>query len=263
MDTEPTSRFEPAVPSELGGNTQPPSAFRRVWHSIRGRILGGLVLVLPLVITLWVIYWLYSVLEKHVIDPLALLVLWQVRGHQADTELPFWFETYAAPLLGILLALSLLYMLGFLVHTRVRRIMDWALLRVPVISIVYKAVRKVFETLEQQSGQARPQRVVLIGFPHPGMKVPAFVTATCRDRDTQKVLLCVYVPTTPVPTSGYFLLVPEEEVTELNWTPEQTLQAIVSGGLTVPPEVSYLKRPSASPLPSVPSNAMVAGVRLP
>jgi uncharacterized membrane protein len=51
----------------------------------------------------------------------------------------------------------------------------------------------------------------------------------------------VYVPTTPVPTSGYFLLVPEEEVTELNWTSEQALQAVISAGLTAPPEVGYFR----------------------
>src|SRR5579883_1894170 len=82
-----------------------PAGFRRAWHSVRSRILSGLLLVLPILITLWVIYWLYSTLEKFVIDPLALLVLWQVRGGQPDTKLPYWFETYAAPLLGILIAL--------------------------------------------------------------------------------------------------------------------------------------------------------------
>jgi uncharacterized membrane protein len=51
----------------------------------------------------------------------------------------------------------------------------------------------------------------------------------------------VYVPTTPVPTSGFFLLVPEEDVTELNWSSEEALQAIISGGLTAPPEVSFFK----------------------
>jgi uncharacterized membrane protein len=56
----------------------------------------------------------------------------------------------------------------------------------------------------------------------------------------------VYVPTTPVPTSGYFLIVPEEEVSELNWGPDQALQAIISAGLTAPPEVRYF---TARPAP--------------
>jgi uncharacterized membrane protein len=95
--------------------------------------------------------------------------------------------------------------------------------------------------MEKQPGQQRPRRVVLVAFPHPGMKVPAFVTGSCRDLETQKVVLCVYVPTTPVPTSGYFLLVPEEEVVELNWTPEEALQAIISAGLAAPPQVHYFR----------------------
>jgi uncharacterized membrane protein len=202
-------------------------------------------LVLPILITLWVIYWLYSGLERHVIDPLARLVLWLVRGRQPDTELPFWFETYAAPLIAIVTALVLLYCLGFFVHSRLRRIVDWVLLRVPVISVVYNGVRQVVLALDRPRGQPRPQRVVLVAFPHPGMRVPAFVTATCRDVEAQKVILCVYVPTTPVPTSGYLLLVPEDEVTELNWSPEQAVQTIISGGLTAPPEVRYYKPGSA------------------
>jgi len=158
---------------------------------------------------------------------------------QPDAQLPFWFETYAAPLVGILIALLVLYVLGFFVHSRLRRFVDWFLRRVPVISSVYNGVQSVFRALDKQPGQQRPQRIVLVAFPHPGMKVPAFVTSSCRDIETQRVVLCVYVPTTPVPTSGYFLLVPEQEVTELNWSSEEALQAIISAGLTAPPEVRY------------------------
>ncbi len=231
-----------------------PGLGRRVWHGIRARLLGGLLLVLPVLITLWVIHWLYSTLETYVIDPLAQLVLWQVRGRQADNELPAWFEKYAAPLIALLVVLVLLYCLGFFVRSRLRRAVDWVLLRLPVISIVYNGVRKVIQALERQPGRQRPQRAVLVAFPHPGMRVPAFVTGTCRDVVTQKVILCVYVPTTPVPTSGYFLLVPEDEVTDLNWTPEQTLQAIISAGLTGPPEVAYFK-PGADPAAVLTSQA--------
>ena len=235
MDTRPTAVSESSA-SVLAG----------FWHNVRGQILGGLLFVLPILITVWIIYWLYTTLEKYVIDAFALLVLWLVQGGRPDTELPFWFEMYAAPVIAIILALVLLYGLGFLVRSRVRRGIDWVLLRVPLISIVYNGVRNVFQSLERQRGQQRLQRAVLVTFPHPGTKAPAFVTATCRDMDTQKALLCVFVPTSPMPASGFLLLVPEEEVTELNWTPEQTLQAILSLGLTALPEVRYF---SARPAP--------------
>jgi uncharacterized membrane protein len=249
MNTKPAIVPDAAAPhpgSALAGPAQPgpalagpaPAGLRRAWLSIRGRILGGLLLVLPIVITIWVIYWVYLVLHEYVIDPLAKLLL-KVCGYQPDMQLPFWFETYAAPVIAVCVALSLLYVLGFFINSRLRRALDWVLMRVPVISIVYDAVRKVFGALEMQPGKQRAQRMVLVEFPHPGMKVPAFVTSTCRDIETQEVILCVYVPTTPVPTSGYFLLVPEVNVTELNWGTEQSLQAIISAGFTAPPEVSY------------------------
>jgi len=149
-------------------------------------MLGGLLMVLPILITLWLFHWMYSTLEKAVIDPLALMVLWQVRRGQADVELPHWFETYAAPLIAIVLVLVLLYALGFFVHSRLRKAIDWILLRVPLMSGVYEGVRSVFQSMERQSGKQRSQRVVLIPFPHPGLKAAAFVTATCRDTATRE-----------------------------------------------------------------------------
>jgi uncharacterized membrane protein len=239
METNPPSSPGPQADAA-------PPVLRRAWHGIRGRILGGLLLVLPVLITFWVVYWLYSVLEDYAIRPLARLVIWKARVGQPETEPPFWFETYAAPLIGILIAVVLLYCLGFFVRSRLRRAMDWMLLRVPVISLVYNGVRQVFQAVDRQRGEQRLQRAVLVAFPHPGMKAPAFVTATCRDVSTGKVLLCVFVPTAPMPASGFIMLVPEEEVTELNWSPEQTLQVLISVGLTAPAEVPYFRTGPAS-----------------
>jgi len=232
---------------------------------IKGRMLGGLLMVLPILITLWLFHWMYSTLEKAVIDPLALMVLWKVRRGQADVELPHWFETYAAPLIAIVLVLMLLYALGFFVHSRLRKAIDWIFLRVPLISGVYEGVRSVFQSMERQSGKQRPQRVVLIPFPHPGLKAAAFVTATCRDITTQKTLLCVYVPQSPLPTNGHLLLVPEDEATELNWTSEETLQTLISGGFTAPQEVSYSggKLTIGADSPSSPVNVESSSARHP
>ena len=215
-------------------------------RTIRDRILGGLILAMPLLITIWIIGWLYSFLEQKLIDPLAGFLLWKLKWTTSSTELPYWLEAYVAPLVAIVLALAVLYFIDLMATTRLRRSVSWALKRVPVISHVYNPVQQVFESLESKPDQQRGQRMVLVPFPHPGVKLPAFVTATCRDIKTKRTLLCVYVPTTPVPTSGFFLLVPEEEVTELNWNTEQTLQAVMSGGLTTPPEVSYFGAPEGA-----------------
>jgi uncharacterized membrane protein len=194
---------------------------------------------MPLLLTIWIITWLYSILEEKLIDPLAALMLWKLKWTTSSTELPYWFEKYAAPTLALLLALVLLYTLDLLADTRLRRAVGWSLKRLPIFSHVYNPLQQVFQSLEQGTEEQQRQRMVLVTFPHRGVKLPAFVTGSCRDVRTQKTVLCLYVPTTPVPTSGFFLLVPEEEVTELNWSTEQTLQAVMSGGLTCPREVSY------------------------
>jgi len=233
----------PLVPGPLG----------RIWRDICTRILNGLLLALPVLITFWLIGWLYSILETKIIDPVAMVLLWKFKWTTSSTELPYWFETFAAPLLAIVVVLALLYCLDYFSDTRLRAYVSWTLRRVPLVSHVYNPVRKVFEALDQQSGQQRPSRMVLIQFPHPGTKLPAFVTAVCRDQETQRNLLCVYVPTTPVPTSGFFLLVPEDEVTELNWDAEQTLQTIISGGLTAPPVVTYFRTKPPTDVKPVPA----------
>jgi uncharacterized membrane protein len=224
------------VVTELGAAALRWSA---IGKHVRNRLIEGLLVLLPVLVTFWIIHWLYTWLESYVIEPLAVFVLWKVRQLQRAPELPVWFERYAAPLLALAIALGILYVCGMLAHSSLRRWMDWALLRVPVVAPIYDAMRNVLKCLEGPSGQPKPQRVVLVSFPHPGMRLPAIVTSTCRDIATGKTLLCVYVPTTPVPTSGFFLIVPEEDATELNWDIQQTLQAIISGGLTAPPQVSY------------------------
>jgi uncharacterized membrane protein len=230
-----------AVPSASTAFRSQVPLRRKLWNNLCDGVLGGLVLLTPFLITFWIIRWIYSILEKNIIDPLAMVILWKLKWTTSSTELPYWFETFAAPFVSLVIALVLLYVCNYFSDSRLRWAFSWMLTRVPVISQIYNPLRKMFQTLSSPSGEQKAQRLVLVPFPHPGMKLPAFVTARCQDCETKKNLLCVYVPTTPVPTSGFFLIVPEDDVTELNWDSEQTLQAIMSGGLTAPAEVSYYR----------------------
>ncbi|MGL4552983.1 MAG: DUF502 domain-containing protein [Gemmataceae bacterium] len=198
-------------------------------------MLEGLIALLPMVVTFWIVYWLYSTLFTYVLEPLGMLVMWKGRR----LELPDWFEYYVAPVFAILLAVLIVYVCGVMAHSWLMRFVQSVILRVPLVSSIYDAVRGVLAGLGKPTDKPKPQRVVLVPFPHPGMRLPAIVTSSCRDLTTEKSILCVYVPTTPIPTSGFFLMIPEDEVTELNWDVQQTLQAIVSGGLTAPHDISY------------------------
>jgi uncharacterized membrane protein len=206
--------------------------------------------LLPILVTVWIIRWLYTTLEYYVIGPLAGMVVWKVLQLKGTSEAAPWFENYVAPVIAVILALAILYCCGVLAHSRLRRMLDETMLRVPLVSQIYDSVRNVIQCFEKPTGKPTPQRVVLVAFPHPGMRLPAIVTSSCRDGTTAKTILCVYVPTTPIPTSGFFLMVPEEDVTELNWDVQQTLQAIISGGLTAPPEVTYYRTALAAAAPA-------------
>lgn len=205
--------------------------------AIRNRIIEGLLLVLPFAITYWVIAWLYKTFRAILLDVVIAKVVEVKFG--AGEEPPAYFVNFVAPAIAILLVLFCLYVLGMFLHSKIHRVVDWVILHVPGVTLIYASVRKMFATLQSQRQAQKFQRVVLVPFPHPGMKVPAFVTSSCQDVATGKTILCVYVPTTPVPTSGYMLLLPEEEVTEVSWSLDETLQAIMSGGISVPEKVEY------------------------
>jgi uncharacterized membrane protein len=218
---------------------QPEGALHHLWHHFRNRMTEGLLVALPILVTFWFIRWLYSGLDRYVIEPLGVLVIWKAKKVSGAPDLPDWFTDVVAPIISLILAVVIVYCCGMLAHTRLRRWLDSFLLKVPIVSQIFDGLRGVVKCFDKPAGEVAPRRIVLVPFPHPGMRLPAIVTSTCKDQVTGRKLLCVYVPTTPVPASGFFLMLPEEEATELNWDVQQTLQAIISGGLTAPAEVSY------------------------
>ncbi len=213
------------------------------WIILRNRIIAGLFVALPLFITYAIIKWLYDTLYTLLIGPISriLLGVW----YPEQENYPWIIENVLAPITAFGLGLGLLFVAGMFFRSRLHRAVDWTLNNVPGVNLIYSVVSNVFEALQRsQSGTEKFKRVVLVEFPHPGMKVPAFVTSECREDNTGETILCVYVPTTPVPTSGYMLMVPERDVVALDWGLQETLQAIVSGGITVPETVRYYAPPN-------------------
>ena len=215
------------------------AAPRALVGAIRSRIFSGLLLALPIALTFWIIYQLFAALQGVLLDPLALLFNRFVFRNQTIDGLPFWWVRVVSPLIAIGAVLVFLYFLGYLVRSRVAQVVDWVMLRLPIVTIVYKAVRNVVAALANQGHARRPQRVVLVPFPHPGSKALAYVTKSIRDADTQRTILCVCVLTGVLPPAGFTLFVPEEEVVDVDWTVNEMLQAILSGGITAPDLIRY------------------------
>jgi uncharacterized membrane protein len=154
-----------------------------------------------------------------------------------------WFEA-ALAVIGVVL---FLYALGW-ATTKVigKRLLNWfesLVSRIPLIEAVYGAVKKLLDAFSSKpSGSSKS--VVLIEFPNPGMKTVGFITSTMKDETTGDELAVVYVPTTPNPTSGYMEIVPMEKVTRTNWTLDEAMSFVVTGGTSSPETVHY--RESAS-----------------
>ena len=201
-------------------------------ESLRSHFLAGLLVFLPLAITLWFIGWVINLLDS------VLAVL-------PDALHPNSYLPFAIPKLGALVTLLLILFLGFLtrgVATR-RFLAAWenVFIQIPVFRGVYTAVQKLVQTFLGQSNAQR--QVVMIEYPRTGVFTIGFAMGRAwshlEDKKSAQ-LVNVFIPTTPNPTSGFYLLVPIHEVTPLNLTMEEGLKLITSSGLITPDDRSRI-----------------------
>ncbi len=199
----------------------------RVRESLQRYFLAGLLVFLPVAITLWFLGWVIELLDS-VLDVLPSKL-------HPNSYLPF-----PIPRLGAIVTLVLILFLGILtrgVATR-RFLAAWekVLIQIPVFRGIYTAVQKLVQTFLGQSQSNR--QVVMIEYPRKGVYAVGFAMGRAwrelerKTNDAQ--LVNVFVPTTPNPTSGFYLLVPLNEVAPLNMTMEEALKLITSGGLITP-----------------------------
>jgi len=199
--------------------------------SLQRYFLAGLLVFLPVAITLWFIGWVIDLLDS-------------VLAVMPDALHPNFYLPFAIPKLGALVTLLLILFLGILtrgVATR-RFLAAWeaVLVRIPVFRGIYSAVQKLVQTFLGQSQSNR--QVVMIEYPRTGVYTVGFAMgrAWAHLEEKQKAqLVNVFVPTTPNPTSGFYLLVPLNEVTPLNMTMEEALKLITSSGLITPDDNKY------------------------
>jgi uncharacterized membrane protein len=194
--------------------------------SLRVYFLAGLLVFLPVAITLWFIGWVIALLDS-VLDVLP------------DALHPNAYLPFAIPKLGAVVTLFLILFLGILtrgVATR-RFLAAWEdiFVKIPVFRGIYTAVQKLVQTFLGQSQTHR--QVVMLEYPRKGVYTVGFAMGRAWSHLEEKKnaqLVNVFVPTTPNPTSGFYLLVPISEVTPLNMTMEEALKLITSSGLITP-----------------------------
>lgn len=169
-----------------------------------------------------------------------------VDGILGDMLARFVTPGYYVPGLGILTLILVIFITGIsaanFIGGRVVKLWEELLHRVPVVRGIYSTLKSVMDILSFKERE-KYNKVVLIQFPKNGHYCFAFVTGMTLGQVqevTTEPLLNVYVPTSPNPTSGYFLLVPEKEVVPLDMSVEEAMKLIVSGGLYSPSPPSHL-----------------------
>jgi uncharacterized membrane protein len=194
---------------------------------VRKWLLAGLLVIVPIAVTLWVLDWIISLLDQ------TLLIL--PNNWHPDKLLGFHM-----PGLGVLLAIGILLTVGAIASNFFgRKLVSWwdALLgRIPVVRSIYSGVKQVSDTLFSDTGNAF-RKAVLVQWPRPDVWTIAFVTGT-PGGDVRNYLtgdyLSVYVPTTPNPTGGYFVMLKKSDCIELKMSVDDALKYVVSMGVVVP-----------------------------
>jgi uncharacterized membrane protein len=218
--------------------------------SLRKWLLSGLLVLVPLIITLWVLDWVVTTLDQTL---RILPTVWH----------PDRLLGMHIPGLGVIFALVVVLSIGALASNIIgNKLVHWwhALLhRIPVVRSIYSGVKQVSDTLFSEKGNAF-RKALLVQWPHDGMWTIAFLTgspqgdllAQLRGKPgsaSDEAFHSVYVPTTPNPTGGYFVMVRQRDCVELQMSVDEALTYIVSMGVIVPggPKNPNLKAAAAAP----------------
>ncbi len=195
--------------------------------ALRKWLLAGLLVIVPVAITLWVLQWIIGTLDQ------TLLIL-------PEQWRPDRLIGYHIPGFGVLLTLAILLTIGAVTSNFLgKKLVTWwdaILNRIPVVRSIYSSVKKVSDTLFSESGNAF-RTAVLVQWPRPDVWTIAFVTGT-PGGDVANYLVgdyvSVYVPTTPNPTGGYFVMLRRSDCIELKMSVDEALRYVISMGVVAP-----------------------------
>jgi uncharacterized membrane protein len=203
--------------------------FKRIRHFFRTYFITGLLVTLPLGLTYWVLKVLLQSMERLIGNPIQR-----------------YFEVYI-PGMGIILLVCLILLIGIfarnLIGRKLGNLGESLLHKIPLVRPVYGFVKHLVNTIFMQ-GQQNFKGVVLVEYPRRGIYSIGFVTSEVGGAVRQELetdMVNVFLPTTPNPTSGFYLIFPKEDVTFLNLTIEEGAKVIISAGMVSPDPTAPLQ----------------------
>ena len=189
-------------------------------RSLRKHFLAGILVVVPLGIAIWILAWVFTSIDN-ILQPI-------IEGRLG----------YPIPGLGFGIAIILIYLIGIVAENiiggRLIRFGESLLTRVPVFRQIYTGAKQVVEGLSGAGvNKAAFREVVFVEFPREGMQTIAFITSELTDKSGKKLFI-VYVPTAPLPTSGYLVIVTEDKLMRTNIPIDEAMKMVISSGMILP-----------------------------
>ncbi len=213
---------------------------------LRSKLVRGLLLVLPLVITVWLLGLLFDIVNRNVTPWVRRLVL-----RLGIEELEGVLARLGIPVMSLFLTVVVIYLVGLfasnLAGRRIGSAFESVILRIPVVNSVYGSARQLLDAFSM-GGKRTFSKVVILEYPRLGVWTVGFLTTEVEHRLSSPgssrgaTSVPVFLPTTPNPTSGWMVLVPTGDLRVLDMTVEEGIKFVVSGGIVGPPDLGTLVR---------------------
>jgi uncharacterized membrane protein len=197
------------------------SFWRRFLDELRHYFTGGVLVIVPVILTLGVLYFFFQKVDG-ILSPLLRRVL-----------------GYSIPGMGVITTAALIVLVGLLtrnvIGARIHAIGEILFIRTPLVRALYSAIKQLVEAVALPQKKVFDQ-VVLIEYPRSGALTLAFVSSRfqLRTERFQGNYVAVFVPSTPTPVSGWVIIVPREDVIPLQMSTEEAVKLLVSGGIATP-----------------------------
>jgi uncharacterized membrane protein len=204
-------------------------------------VLTGVLTVIPLVVTWFIVEFVFDILSgfgRPFVNNLA-------RGVQPLSQglADFLRHSFFQYFLAIILVLIILFVVGWIaskvIGKKLIEMFDNLVVKIPVVNTIYGSLKKLLNSLQQKPDSV--QRVVLLDFPCKGKKAVGLVTKTFRDQEKNRAMAVVFVPMSPNPTGGFLEILPVTELISTDWTIDEAMTFIVSGGAVSPDNMSFFR----------------------
>ena len=202
---------------------------KHVKNFFKYNFITGFLILVPIGATFTLLKWIINKSDQ----------IWNLVPPVARPETYLGFEI---PGLGLIIAFLIIVFIGLLGRIYIVKFFikmgEHLIEKIPVVSSVYSGLKQLMDTVFISAGKKDGRKVVMVEFPRKGVYSIAFLTSTAKGEvqtKTAQKVVNLFVPTTPNPTSGFLIMVPEEDVTPLDMSVEEAFKLIVSGGIVSPP----------------------------